>query len=1209
MVLKTFSQLARSSISRHLVGSTYTGSVVATAQLPTTGTVPFAQRFGQNAPAKINTAFGGANSGGRTTHTNGNGSENVSNYFAVRDGDDDKEQKKYLFSKKILWSKAQHQTGSLTEVDKQTDASIQRGPDREALAKIATDECAIEEDDTISLASIDTGVDSIRTVQTVENSAVDKELAVLESDSKWSEIEQVFEQRLVDGIAPTTGAFNHLLTAAVSKGESDVDGEMLMTKVINIYTNLLERSLIPDTRTYSIVIDYLADAANEKSRVARTIEQENDVYSFNGVVPTRVPVSGREVMGMAVNIFYSSIRDGETRQFEISTYQKLVDGCAAFGMVNDMLNVYEQMEASGVEPNFSILFSLLQSFSESGDVVSAREVFGDMISGAAGVELSKTQLDQVYSSMLSAYVAAGEMTDGLAFFKDIINKDETSEDTLTIMTSTMVESLAKRGDHANAYHWFQKLLVSDIDRVKKIATSLIAATKTSDQGHAKLWFDLLVEARRDCQNIFVYGREFVEAQMAFLMLNVRQNNLELAAQVWQETKELPKEVPVPAAPVVLYANALIERGELQQAIDVLSYYGISYGFFTKSTDERDYDASSVSGFMESLIRARIVPVQYVLDAAKALSESGLRFSNQTCEAILSMFSPQTVKTIAWPGMDFLLKFLSINFRYTPAGPAEVRQMELIVTTAMDFGWTLEANTKNLVSKLLSGLNLSPEFAARWNQFTRRSSVGSAAAKSERSIPETPVKPSSVDSIASKSLIRGIESNRSFNGLMEEFEAVRKSGRTFTPAVYTKAIIRATREFRFDASTRIFNAAQTDLPPQIPNNPQSIALWSGVLDAMISSELTANRNDMASYYHNMLRAIGGVASANTYGLYIVNIKTSDVIHDEATEAINVMETARTNGVVASPFLYNAVIGKLAKARRIDDCLFYFNEMRALGLKPTSVTYGTMINALCRVSDDRFAEELFVEMESQPNYKPRPAPYNSIIQHYANSKRDRHKALQYYNQMLRRGIKPTDHTYKLLIESYAALDPPNLAAAERIMEDMRAKRHPISSTHYAAVVHAKGCVLHDVEGAIEYFNKVIASGHKPDQTLYQAIFESLVANHRVRDTPALLAEMKARGVALSPYIANTLIHGWALEKDLARSKEIYDQLGQGSHKKGREPSTYEAMTRAYLVAEDREGARSVVDEMLTKGYPAAVVSRVVELLRGGTSSSAVDGAAYA
>src|SRR5690606_3085612 len=153
------------------------------------------------------------------------------------------------------------------------------------------------------------------------------------------------------------------------------------------------------------------------------------------------------------------------------------------------------------------------------------------------------------------------------------------------------------------------------------------------------------------QNIFLHGRELVEAQMAFLMLNVRSNNLELAHQVWQETKELPKEVPVPAAPVVLYANALIERGELHQGLDVLSFYGISYGFYNKDADERDYDASSVSGFMESLIRSRIVPPQFVLDAAKAISESGLRYSNQTCEAILSMFTPETIRTVNWAAMD------------------------------------------------------------------------------------------------------------------------------------------------------------------------------------------------------------------------------------------------------------------------------------------------------------------------------------------------------------------------------------------------------------------------------------------------------------------------------------------------------------------------------------------------------------------------------
>ncbi len=93
------------------------------------------------------------------------------------------------------------------------------------------------------------------------------------------------------------------------------------------------------------------------------------------------------------------------------------------------------------------------------------------------------------------------------------------------------------------------------------------------------------------------------------------------------------------------------------------------------------------------------------------------------------------------------------------------------------------------------------------------------------------------------------------------------------------------------------------------------------------------------------------------------------------------------------------------------------------------------------------------------------------------------------------------------------------------------------------------------------------------------------------------MRRKGVELTPYIANTLIHGWAAEKNIAKASEVYATVGR----ERREPSTYEAMTRAFLAVEDRENAKTVVGEMLGRGYPSAVVSKILELLGGGQTAT--------
>ncbi|KAL2259451.1 hypothetical protein VTK26DRAFT_6866 [Humicola hyalothermophila] len=437
-----------------------------------------------------------------------------------------------------------------------------------------------------------------------------------------------------------------------------------------------------------------------------------------------------------------------------------------------------------------------------------------------------------------------------------------------------------------------------------------------------------------------------------------------------------------------------------------------------------------------------------------------------------------------------------------------------------------------------------------------------------------------------------------NEALARLRNIRRVGRHPRYITYAKLIGAAGKEGKVDLCRQILAMARADVPP-LPQHPAVRYGWSSILDAMIGTCLQAGLRSEAGQYHQELLSMGATPSANTYGLYITTLKESSKTFDEASEAVKIFLRAKAEGVEPSSFLYNALIGKLGKARRIDDCLFYFAEMRALGIKPTSVTYGTVVNALCRVSDEKFAEELFEEMESMPNYKARPAPYNSMMQFFLTTKRDKSKVLEYYERMKAKGIAPTAHTFKLLIDTHATLDPVDMSAAEAVLDAIRASGQHPEPVHYASLIHARGCVLHDMDGARRVFDAVLADPKiTPNPIVYQAFFESMVANHLVADTEPVLAQMRQKGVPLTPYIANTLIHGWAAVRDIEKAKAIYEAVGVDK----REPSTYDAMTRAFLAVQDRESANGVVSDMLGRGYPNAVVNKVLELLSGGHASVA-------
>ncbi|KAI1075748.1 hypothetical protein F5B20DRAFT_558466 [Whalleya microplaca] len=438
-----------------------------------------------------------------------------------------------------------------------------------------------------------------------------------------------------------------------------------------------------------------------------------------------------------------------------------------------------------------------------------------------------------------------------------------------------------------------------------------------------------------------------------------------------------------------------------------------------------------------------------------------------------------------------------------------------------------------------------------------------------------------------------------NEALTRFRNMRRAGRHPRYITYAKMISAAARESKMDLCHEILAMARTDVP-LLPQYSVVRYGWSSILDAMVGACLTLGDRVLAEQYHLELLEMGAAPSANTFGLYITTLKESTKTFDEASEAVKIFHRAKAEGVEPSSFLYNALIGKLGKARRIDDCLFYFAEMRARGIKPTSVTYGTIVNALCRVSDEKFAEELFDEMEAMPNYKARPAPYNSMMQFFLTTKRDKTKVLAYYERMKAKGISPTAHTYKLLVDTHATLEPVNLTAAEAVLDMIRASGQRPEPVHYASLIHARGCVLHDMEGAKRIFDSVMNDPAIPSNAcLFQALCEAMVANHHVAETETVLSQMKQRRVQLTPYIANTLIHGWAGQKNIDKAASIYNNVPR----ERREPSTYEAMTRAFLAVEDREHAKSVVSEMLSRGYPSAVVNKVLELLGGGTGEEAV------
>ena len=194
----------------------------------------------------------------------------------------------------------------------------------------------------------------------------------------------------------------------------------------------------------------------------------------------------------------------------------------------------------------------------------------------------------------------------------------------------------------------------------------------------------------------------------------------------------------------------------------------------------------------------------------------------------------------------------------------------------------------------------------------------------------------------------------------------------------------------------------------PNGP-----WYQIEDQMIIALAHAGDVESAHNHRRRILEYGGTPSADAYGALISCVKDTT---DDSANAYTLYRESQIRGVVPNVYLYNTIISKLAKARKADLAMELFSKMKANGFWPSSVSYGAVIGACSRVGDVESAEALFEEMSSQPNFRPRVPPFNTMMQLYTYTKRNREKVLYYYNSMVSAGVRPTAHTYKVGLAPY-------------------------------------------------------------------------------------------------------------------------------------------------------------------------------------------------
>lgn len=1045
-----------------------------------------------------------------------------------------------------------------------------------------------------------------------ESSIYSSEILLLADNGRYAEIPAAFQAILRSGVQkPAPSAYRALLISAIHLAQGK---HQQVTRALEVYTDMLRRKVVPDTETFNLLIELLAKRSSDSISTRKALEdrllrygglEEAGKFMFRSSQMEHTMLLEDGSLSIALKMFERATSHSIEALSAVAC-GSLVVACAHHGRVDEMKSVYEQVISRSTAPESSIFPPVIAALGSSGDLKTAVDVYDDYkdlaIANNAGDNAILRLDNQIYASLVKAYGSAGRLKGGLKFLSEVqalVTKEGELEKLREVVALDALLPLTLQSESSLDVFELTRSLTGHAYASALGAICIAAADK-----------NLLDQSLRAFDALALGSRDLVQPSMAMMAMHVRNANVDAAEPYWRIIESAPAGLvfiePTAMRTVALVGVGQAERG-LRQARRMFSRIRDAQpeSSLAEAVEQIDEAIEVIGRFM--LRGSLSIQPEASAELLRTMTENGGLVAPYA-EHLMARMGPEQIARLSAADTELLLRIqagMIVNETSADiAGPARFGcLLENIITKSI----MPSPETETIIERTLVNVGRQ-ELSSLWNNYRYPQTPAFAPApfapvaqlQQPAFVGLQPVIDDSYDPYASKTDVKGSNvindllerpQGRRMNEALVKFRNMRRVGRVPRMFTYGKLIESAAKENNLTLARDVLEMAKQDVPFDARYRVVRFG-WQQILDHMVAACLNLNRRDLAASYHQDLLDMGAAPSANTFGLYITTLKDTKKTFDEATDAVKIFHQAKAEGVEPSSFLYNALIGKLGKARRIDDCLFYFAEMRNLGIRPTSVTYGTIVNALCRVSDEKFAEEIFEEMESCANYKPRPAPYHSLMQYFVTTKRDRAKVLSLYERMRANGIEPTVHTFKLLIDAHATLEPVNMAAAEAVLDDMKAARVEPEAVHYASLIHAKGCVLHDLPGARALFDDVLAArAVRPQPCLYQALFESLSANHRVADSAPLLADMAARRVEYTPYIANALIHGWTQEGNVDGARQAFERVRIDK----REPSTYEAAVRAYLAVEDRDAAKAVVREALGRGYPSAVAGRIADLVR--------------
>lgn len=995
-----------------------------------------------------------------------------------------------------------------------------------------------------------------------------------------------------------------------------------VSPVLEHYFTLLKDKVVPNTETYSIILRDLLKAASFYTNVQSSnfLLDSSSMKRRHGhkILPSSTEQftkfgDGKQYYILALELL-AAANSVKHHNFSFELYKNFITTGIAYREVRRLPFIVNELAKTA--NSFDGLYpDIIKGFGMMGDIkrsLEFYELYKKSVVVSADLESHSETTLKVYGAIISAYFACGMNSEAITFLGNILSAEEPfssdkvlSDESFEVVLSSTVESFIRQGDYAEAWKWVKNI---EMDKsVCSISLKTIGrlfsfvCTQPSKAVVAEEMFDYMASQARSTTTF-----EFNSIRSDYVMKSIRSNDDELVLKAVKEC-QLRGGFWDPAT-IVNVVEYLSNKGQVSMALDIFLSQSKKLKTFleTSSLTENFYDQS------EELVKAvsNILETNGQLDLISALAIANSDLShpslftnsvpNPVLETILNSPNHEQYERMKFSSHSIMVDLLSsicrwLSFSETSFGnlslPSEMivrvaATVDVLVRDIIYFNLRLDSALERKVDGCLESLGLS-DTRISWNSYLENKQI---VIPDDGAVPElsTQFAPLPFNINASRQIMGYANTSQGLFKAYEILDQVLTAGDLVFPEAVCAIISQAgtTKNGRLLARTY---SRVLEKYPFASYSPQAWDLWVAIHRCVVENAAEINYG-LARQAHINLLQMGSSPDATGYGK-LISLEPVNSTRNEAGDALLLFQESRNFNVLPNTFLYNVLLSKLSKARRLNECFALFDEMDASGVKKSSISYGTMISACCRAGDEINAKKLFQEMEESPFYVPKVAPFNILLQFYGHTKKDRQEALKVYHRMLSVGIEPSAHTYKLLIDLYTSIEPVDLEAADKVLLTIQKNQQIITSQHFASLIYARGVLLRDLQAAQKFYEGLLLNNRvRPDKVILQALLESYIVNGKVAETSKVLDDMLRYGVEYNAYMANILIRGWA-PVDMTKSVSLFNYILSTDIA---EPSSYESMVRVFLYHKDIESATSVVSLLASNGYPEPVVHKVRSLL---------------